>query len=181
LSTQLLQGRDWLTACVPNFGNQIARGSVPDPARLWYPYSLDDADWGFRQDWRIAWPVTYHVRWIPDGEMRAKELADREEQFQCEPRSRVPDPAPDTPPQQCWLRILSVRPHWVQLEPFGFDFRRDTLDEMSFGAYPDDWRSLLKIRDSVEGIAALMDAASRLSATEEQVRVAIEELLNRRP
>ena len=200
-----LQGPDWLTACIPQFGDDyghIRRGSFPDPERLWTSYNPQYVEHGFGQGDLGTWPVSYYVRWMPNREERDRELAEREKQFRFEPQSSFRSDL-DAPPEQRWLQILRVRPMWVQLESFGFDFQipqpayDDILerhfeqlgrkrepksrDSLSFGDYPDEWKRLLEIPRPDEGVRLLMDAADRLVAREDQVRDAIQEQLNRKP
>lgn len=202
-----LQGPALLTACIPLFGdghNEIRREAFPDPEHIWYSYSPEGVERGFGQDdVRELWPVTYHVRWIPDPEERERELVEREEQFQYEPDSQLPRSDLNVPFKQRWLRIMRVRPRWVQLESFNTDFAipkselDDILDGMeekygrkritrsreslSLGDYPEEWKPLLNIPKPNEGIELLLDATDRLVAREDQVRIKIQGRLAGRP
>jgi hypothetical protein len=195
-----LQGPGWLTACSPRFRDDsqydgLLRAAVPEPSMLWYPYSIEDVEHGF------TFPdepnVTFHVRRLPDPQERQLELARREEQFQFTPRSSLPASAVGTAPQDRWLRIVRVRPRWVNLESDATDFAVPkpeyvTLLEsaglpqtptprhlLGFEEYPDDWRPLLKIPQPDEGIRSLMDATDALVRHEYAIRETVQGLVGR--
>jgi len=180
-----LQGREWVTVCVPR-----ARGAI-NPSAMWQ-HADSRTLLRIRGDGGKA---DFFVRQIGDEDGRKNAVAELNEQFMIDPT------APFKPIEveftaDNWHRIDGVSRKWVLLKPDavaeeaiasqrphrpafygGRDVRLDLeYFPPKFNEYPANWQPLLKIGSEKVGIAALNTGADEFARASEASAAAVEAL-----
>jgi hypothetical protein len=180
-----LQGREWLTVCVPR-----VRGAI-NPSAMWQ-HADSRTLLRIRRD---GGPADFFVRQIGDEGGRRHEVAALNEQFMIDPTA-VFKPTEVEFTADNWHRIDGVYRKWVLLKPDavaeeaiarqrphrpaiygGRDVRVDLeYYPPKFNEYPADWQPLLKIGSEEGGIAALSAGADEFARASEASAAAVEAL-----
>ncbi|WP_454790799.1 hypothetical protein [Mycolicibacterium lutetiense] len=186
-----LQGREWVTVCVPKVHGVIA------PSEMWQQWQQPDPRI-LRRVWQDMGPVDFFVRQIKDETARTDEVATLNKNFMIDPTAKF-RPAEAESVADGWHRIDGVSRKWVQLKPDSAaekairESRPGIPDVLRGGArytgslevsppmyaeYPPEWQQLLDIVSEREGIAALSAGADEFSRDSEASAQAVEAALD---
>jgi hypothetical protein len=179
-----LQGREWVTVCVPRVRKVIA------PSTMWR--QLDSRT--LRRVYNNQGPADFFVRQIKDETVRGDEVAERNEQFMIQPNAAFKPIAAESVADG-WHRIDGVNRKWVLLKPdaeaeqaikgppvilLGEPFGERNLETNppEFYEYPDEWQPLLRIGSEKDGIAALSAGADEFARASEASAAAVQAALD---
>lgn len=182
-----LQGREWLTLCVPR-----QAGVLVSPSAMWK--AADGATVGLRRI-RKGGPVEFFVKQVrSDADLKAE--LDAVNKRLSVTGSPPPESARPTQPSKVegWHRVDALYARWIALEPDeetaravaardersyeGLRIAVRNFDTRPFGydEYPDAWQVLLDV-DVADGLAALLEGIDQFADESSAVRSAGEALL----
>jgi hypothetical protein len=190
-----LQGREWVTVCVPKVRGGIA------PSSMWQQWQQPDTR-VLRRVWHDDGPVDFFVHRVVDEAERKAEITSLNKRFMREPNDGF-RPAETEPAIESWHRIDGVSRIWVLIKPDALVERairlkrpgipdifseEETLwtgsleiNPPKYEDYPPEWQELIDIESEKDAIAALSAGADEFALQSEASTVAVEAALESRP
>jgi len=181
-----LQGRDWVTVCVPRTAKAIA------PSAMW---RQSDSDMLLRVLDNQP-PADFFIRQIKVESVRAREIAALNDKFMINTKATFKE-TEDGSITDNWHRIDGIGRRWVLLKPdteTGLAIISSRLGARvpmpsyslnllngsppTFDEYPAEWQSLLRIEKEANGIEALSAGADEFARASEASAAAVEAALD---